>query len=202
MTTQLTISESAVAETGPSGANPLADDLYEVLGASKDAGWDDIRKAFRAAARKYHPDHNGNTPEMNERFAKIKDAYDVLSDPDKRDYYDDTGLRKPDQATIDKMATDLAHRLFNDAMAAATVIEDPGFNIETYDPVLNVCQSLDQSIENIAGMRAKWQRQIAGYESMKRRFKTRRGDGFKSTLVSHGGAIRYRGSSARPRVRE
>ena len=62
-------------------------DLYETLGVDRDASFDDIKKAYRKLARSYHPDVNPD-PEMAERFKEITAAYEVLSDPDKRQNYD------------------------------------------------------------------------------------------------------------------
>ena len=66
-------------------------DLYEVLGVSRDAGADDIRKAYRRLARQHHPDANGGDTEAGERFKEISQAYEVLSNPDKRSRYDRFG---------------------------------------------------------------------------------------------------------------
>ncbi len=68
----------------------MARDLYEVLGVSRDATDDDIKKAFRKQARKLHPDVN-KSPNAEEEFKELNEAYDVLSDPNKRAYYDRTG---------------------------------------------------------------------------------------------------------------
>ena len=68
----------------------MAKDLYEVLGVSRDATDDDIKKAFRKQARKLHPDVN-KSPNAEEEFKELNEAYDVLSDPNKRAYYDRTG---------------------------------------------------------------------------------------------------------------
>ena len=62
-------------------------DLYEILGVDRDASFDDIKKAYRKLARSYHPDVNPD-PEMAEKFKEITAAYEVLSDPDKRQNYD------------------------------------------------------------------------------------------------------------------
>ncbi|MCB5645774.1 DnaJ domain-containing protein, partial [Bifidobacterium breve] len=56
----------------------LSTDFYKVLGVSKDASADDIKKAYRKLARKYHPDVN-KTKEAEEKFKDISEAYDVLS---------------------------------------------------------------------------------------------------------------------------
>lgn len=62
-------------------------DLYETLGVDRDASFEDIKKAYRKLARSYHPDVNPD-PEMAEKFKEITAAYEVLSDPDKRQNYD------------------------------------------------------------------------------------------------------------------
>ena len=61
---------------------------YEVLGVRTDATEDEVRKQFRQQARKYHPDLHPDRPEMHERFIRIKEAYEVLSDPSRRAAYE------------------------------------------------------------------------------------------------------------------
>ena len=65
----------------------LSKDFYKVLGVSKDASDDDIKKAYRKLARKYHPDVN-KTKEAEEKFKDISEAYDVLSKKEDRQKYD------------------------------------------------------------------------------------------------------------------
>jgi molecular chaperone DnaJ len=67
-------------------------DLYSVLGVDKKASPDEIKKAYRKLARKYHPDTNPGDQQAEERFKEISAAYDVLGDPDKRKQYDRGGL--------------------------------------------------------------------------------------------------------------
>jgi len=66
-------------------------DYYEVLGVKKDSSAQDIKKAYRKLAMKYHPDRNKGDKEAEEKFKKISEAYAVLSDPEKRKQYDTFG---------------------------------------------------------------------------------------------------------------
>ncbi len=65
-------------------------DYYEVLGVSRDASPEEIKRAYRKAALKYHPDRN-KSPDAEERFKEAAEAYEVLSDPEKRNRYDRYG---------------------------------------------------------------------------------------------------------------
>jgi molecular chaperone DnaJ len=66
-------------------------DYYETLGVKKDASADDLKKAFRHLARKYHPDLNKGSKEAEEKFKEINEAYQVLGDPQKKAQYDQVG---------------------------------------------------------------------------------------------------------------
>ena len=65
-------------------------DYYEILGIKRDAGQDDVQRAYRKLARKYHPDVN-KASDAEEKFKEINEAHEVLKDPEKRKMYDQLG---------------------------------------------------------------------------------------------------------------
>lgn len=68
-------------------------DYYKILGVSKSATTEEIKKAFRKLARRHHPDINPGSKEAEEKFKEISEAYEVLSDPEKRKRYDQFGAQ-------------------------------------------------------------------------------------------------------------
>lgn len=73
----------------------MAKDYYEVLGVNRNASSDEIKKAYRQAALKYHPDRNQNDAEAETKFKEAAEAYELLSDADKRAHYDRFGHDSP-----------------------------------------------------------------------------------------------------------
>ena len=73
----------------------MAKDFYEVLGVSKTATDDEIKKAYRKLAKKYHPDVNPDNKDAEAKFKEINDAYEVLGDAQKRSNYDQFGTADP-----------------------------------------------------------------------------------------------------------
>ena len=70
-------------------------DYYEILGLERGASEEDIKKAYRRLAKKYHPDLNPGDKEAEERFKEINEAYQVLSNPETRAQYDQFGHAGP-----------------------------------------------------------------------------------------------------------
>src|SRR5437660_5423711 len=70
-------------------------DYYETLGVKKDASEEDVKKAYRKLARQYHPDRNPGDKGAEARFKEVQEAYDVLSDKQKRAQYDQFGFAGP-----------------------------------------------------------------------------------------------------------
>lgn len=66
-------------------------DYYEVLGINRSADKDTIKKAYRKMAKKYHPDSNAGNADAEEKFKEVTEAYNVLSDPEKKKLYDQFG---------------------------------------------------------------------------------------------------------------
>lgn len=83
---------------------------YEVLGVEKNADADTIKKAYRKLAKKYHPDMNKGDPKADEKFKEITEAYEILSDEEKRKLYDQFGM-----AAFDESGNARAYQSGNDA---------------------------------------------------------------------------------------
>ncbi|MFX0006904.1 MAG: DnaJ C-terminal domain-containing protein [Promethearchaeota archaeon] len=77
----------------------MAKDYYQSLGINKGASKEEIKRAFRKMARKYHPDVNPDEPKSGEKFKEINEAYSILSDDKKREMYDKFGVVEGDSST-------------------------------------------------------------------------------------------------------
>lgn len=92
-------------------------DYYEVLGVSRDDGVDDIKRAYRRMALKYHPDKNPDDKQAEQKFKECAEAYEVLSDPEKRQRYDQfghKGLRGVGMHDFSHMGFDDIFSMFDD----------------------------------------------------------------------------------------
>src|SRR5207244_21251 len=74
---------------------PMPRDFYETLGVKRNASEDEIKKAYRKLARQYHPDRNPGDKQAESHFKEVQEAYDILSDKDKRAQYDHFGFVGP-----------------------------------------------------------------------------------------------------------
>ena len=79
-------------------------DYYATLGVSRTASEQDIRKAFRKLARQYHPDVNPDNKAAEAKFKEVNEAYEVLSDPEKRRRYDELGAHWKDLSSGSALA--------------------------------------------------------------------------------------------------
>src|SRR6185295_13809527 len=90
------------------------EDLYIILEIGRTASEHDIKKAFRKLARRFHPDINPGDRSAEERFKRISEAYEILSDPLKRRFYDDNGF-------------------YTEGVLPASHVADWGFSFEGFD---------------------------------------------------------------------
>ena len=118
---------------------------YDILGVKKDASIDEIKKVYRKLARKYHPDVNPGNKEAEEKFKEINEAYNTLSDEDKRKAYDaksgsssgsDSGTGRKNSQTGQKDSPN-AHQKFDIKDVEKTFERFFGFNPKTNEVNIN-----------------------------------------------------------------
>ncbi|MEO7003277.1 MAG: J domain-containing protein [Ktedonobacterales bacterium] len=109
-------------------------DYYKILGVSRSANADDIKKAFRRLARKYHPDVNPGDKTAEARFKEINEAYEVLSDPDKRRKYDTLGPNWQEQFGPSASGTRARANPFGRSRSSGGGASDAGSPFDFGDP--------------------------------------------------------------------
>lgn len=135
----------------------MAKDYYEILGVTKSASPDEIKKAFRGLARKYHPDTNpDNKEEAEAKFKEISEAYEVLSDENKRRMYDQTGRVEFGSGRSDFTWQDFSH--FNDFSDLGDVFRrifggDFGFGGSSSDPFYSGFGRQQENLDLVTNLR-------------------------------------------------
>lgn len=173
-----------IIKAAKSNAHPEAEDLYERLGVKKDATQAQIRKAYRRAAQEWHPDRHGNSEASKEQFQRIQRAYDVLSDVLQRDFYDATGMKKPNDSEMRATAQDVAMQAFAAHIEAGPKADN--MDLETFECVNiveNVAKQLQAAANGLRNQAAAHQRALSKLESMLRRFRKAKGS-FEDSPVS------------------
>lgn len=147
--------------------------LYDALGVKPDATPDEIKTAFRALSKKYHPDMRPDG--SPERFRAISDAYDVLMDPAKRAFYDEHGVapNAPPEENKNAELYEFAYRAFQCAMAAViTEGRDP----ETADMIAVAVHKINEDLATLAKTTAKVTAEVAALEKIKARIVRKSGE--------------------------
>src|SRR5579871_4699517 len=111
-------------------------DYYKILGVSKSTNAEDLNKAYRKLARKYHPDVNPGDKTAEARFKEINEAYEVLSDPDKRHKYDTLGPNWQEQFGFNPNSSAARTRTYTppSGPGASGRMSNGGYNVDIDDP--------------------------------------------------------------------
>lgn len=108
------------------------EDLYIILGISKQSTKQEIRRAYKQLAQKYHPDKNNSHPEYAEKFKRIKYAYDILSNPEKRTAYDNgESVSVQPEVTREQLIKSTIAQIFMKSLNARDPIKAIGQEIRT-----------------------------------------------------------------------
>ena len=166
-------------------------DLYETLGLKKGATRDDVRKAYRRAAKKAHPDAGGDA----RTFAVVSLAHDVLSDDERRAQYDATG------STEDKPQDKSISFVMEGIDAVMNECTRRGLSCENVDVVADAIRTLRMRIEKMDEGHRDIQAQIEAGKKLARRFKAKRGKPNRISILIEG-RLRQMEDAARQSVRD
>lgn len=115
--------------------------LYEILGITKSATADEVKQAYRSKSKEYHPDKNqDNVKEANDKFIEVKQAYEILIDPVRRQKYDTTG-------TMDVLNTDMEIMAYIQNIVIPTILRIQKTYFEKTDMVVVIRDSINHLIE-------------------------------------------------------
>lgn len=139
-------------------------DLYELLGVDREATSEEIRSAYRSLAARMHPDKNPNSKWHADLFQRINAAYDILSDPTRRKYYDGTGIIPPDEVDLDQRAIMAALNKL------ASVIDDIANNDNQPERVISAVNPIDLTVEHLEKDLQNNRKEMAKFKSKLKRF--------------------------------
>jgi curved DNA-binding protein CbpA len=149
--------------------------LYEVLGLLKDALPRDIKAAYRSLAQKHHPDKGGDTV----RFQEVQEAYDVLSDPQRRADYDATGSTRSNGPPIRDQAMAEFGAMLNALMC------NPNFDIDHTNMVDQMALLIGSKLNDIAGQRNAVEGKVKRSENARNRMMAKQGDNAMVMILDH-----------------
>jgi curved DNA-binding protein CbpA len=157
-------------------------DLYEILDLHPSASAAAVEQAYRELAREHHPDRNPGDPGARARFQAVQDAYDVLSDPDRRARYDTTGDTAP-LPTTDSEAAHLTRVLSATFVAAVRELLQMGVRLDETDVVAHMRGLLDATRGELRGKRAEADRVRAGLKEAVERFRVDDGENLLAEIA-------------------
>jgi curved DNA-binding protein CbpA len=160
------------------------DDLYAVLGISSTATEDEIKKAYRQQAMKYHPDRTMGDDTMAEIFRAVQRAYDILMNPEKRKYYDETGKVKLDEAALKAEAVSVLNHNIIQAIDALAQSQDMNLEVWSKNPLHAVKQKMAQDLFNAKANLKAMQKALKRYAAIQKRFRNKKNQKFEESPIA------------------